>query len=107
MTILTFAGRARAQLRRRRGQSWDCWPLATRAANAWPAAWPPSADAKERWVLGRGFLYGNRFPARVLSDVPPVPPIFPADRLDHLFEGHGGEEQQLALSSQQSARTEC
>ena len=57
------------------------------------------AHAEKRRLMGRAFLYRNRLSARVLSDVSPVPPIFPADRADDLFEGHGGEEQQLAFSS--------
>src|ERR1700687_3576850 len=50
-----------------------------------------SEDAEKRRCLGRAFLHWNRVPARVLSDVPPVPPVFPADRADELLEGDGGE----------------
>src|SRR5438034_387249 len=42
----------------------------------------PAAHAKERWMLGRTLLHRNRLPARVLSDVPHVSPIFPAHRAD-------------------------
>src|SRR5260370_25350167 len=56
------------------------------------------AHAKQRRVVGRGFLYRNGLPARVLSDVPLVQAIFPADRAHDLFEGYGGEEH-LAVSN--------
>ena len=48
-------------------------------------------------------LHRNRLPARVLSDVSHVPPVFPADRADDVFEGDGGEKQQLGISTQHSA----
>src|SRR5258708_26359839 len=55
MTIPTFAGRATAQLRRRHGPSWDCWPSATRAANAWPAVWRIFCARRAKTVRGMRF----------------------------------------------------
>src|ERR1035441_1073816 len=58
-----------------------------------------TAYPKERWIMGRALLHRNWLSARLLSYVPLVSRIFPADRADHLFEGDGGEEYDLVLGS--------
>src|SRR5580698_2260429 len=63
-----------------------------------------AANAEKRRFLGRGLFHWNRIPACVLSGVPHVPAVFPADRADRVRQGDGGTESGgLAISTQHSA----
>ena len=58
----------------------------------------PDADAEKRRIVGREVFHRHRIPARVLSEVSPVPAILPAAGADDLREGDG-EERRLSLCS--------
>src|SRR5207237_4125108 len=52
----------------------------------------PPKNSKTRWLLGRSLVHRPRLPPRVLPDVPPLPPILPAHRTDHVQESDNREE---------------